>query len=129
MIETRRYVKEDYPTLTKWWEGHGEMVEPEGWLPRIGLVATMNSNPVAVCFLYETGTPIGYIHHILADPNEAKTITAAGVEAALESTIEAARHMGMEALIGFTTRPGVVKMTKRHGFNKEDGAIMARSII
>ena len=127
MIEIRRYNKEDYPTLVGWGEGHNVMVEPWNWLPRNGLVATSNGKPVAVCFLYETGTPIGFINHILADPDGMKTITAEGVGAALQGVIEEAQRLGMEALVGYTTRPGVVKLCERHGFNKEIGAILARS--
>lgn len=57
-----------YETFLGWAEGHSFSALPLEALPTTGVVARIGEKPVAMGFLYQTDSAIGWLEWIMVDP-------------------------------------------------------------
>ncbi len=102
MIQFRRYSPEaDYPTLCRWWAGHGVMPTPAEILPD-GWIAHNEGEELAVSFLYAHAGRIGVIEWTTTNPATALLRDKLAAVKGLYERLEAeARALGCLAVISF----------------------------
>lgn len=114
----------DYDTVLAWWKGHGcgnDFVVPSHRLPPSGwIVESDDGVPLCITWLYYFRHTAGaLVGNLVTNPDaDAELRTAAFDLLFLRITSEADRNR-CEILFGMTTREGLIRKLKKHGFTQQ----------
>lgn len=102
------YASEDYPLLTKWFEGHGEPAPQEKALSSFGVVEEH-----AMGFLYTTDSSICWLENLVTNPFAPKKKR----EESLQEVIPVLLHFAKgKTVLCITDLPGVKNRAEKYGF-------------
>ena len=99
-----------------------------GTLPPLGWVAVADGVPVALVFLYTTGTTLGMLHYLSYNPDPSKKLAALALDAVVEAALEKADSMGLVGVLAWTESGHVARRARRHGFNSQTETILYRGL-
>lgn len=121
MIDTRLYSPGDFPTISPWFTGHGGSPVPEKILPKCGVVAVLNGQPVAAVWLYmDNSVGVAWLAWLVTSP-ELPLFTAEEALRVLLGAAEAvAKSLDYGLLFTMTNKPALGRWFKGHGFAPND---------
>ncbi|MCK5016133.1 MAG: hypothetical protein KAS32_03595 [Candidatus Peribacteraceae bacterium] len=112
-MEVRKYTKEDYPTLVKWWAGH------PGWLPvEENLLSTCGFIVDEVCagFLYFTNSKAAILEWIISDPTATKERRSKGLDLLIDEATYVAKTEGYAVIWTWAEHPKLKSRLLNHMF-------------
>jgi hypothetical protein len=115
-IKSRLFKAEDYPTIKSWWEDWGFPAVDPVMLPHVGVVSELNGVPVAMAFLYQTGTPMAWAEWITADKKADKQVRAKALDHCIDTICFSAKLLGCAVVFSSIKNPSLEKRMTEHGF-------------
>ena len=117
-----RYIEEkDLDIIHSWWVKRGEKPIKRNLLPQDGLGGLIIENEdimIAACFIYLTNSKMGYIDHLISNPNyKGKGFWHYNL---MKACFETAKNSGCNDVWGTSCVRGVVKLLKRYNCDISD---------
>lgn len=116
--EIRLVTPEDYPTLERWWTGHGWPAVPQRVLPPLGVIA----GEMAAGWLYmdNGGTGVAMMEWLVTDP-QAKPLAAAKALSSVVGFLKSeAKRMDYPIIFTTCRQPALARLLNREGFMTTD---------
>lgn len=112
--------------VTRWLVARGLRAYPPELLVGHGFIV----EGLAACWIYETGTPLVLLEHLVANPDAADDERDEGIDAVVTAALEAARRIGGRIVYATTKLPAVVERSRRHGFEvvRENATMIAADL-
>jgi hypothetical protein len=85
-------------------------------LPKIGYIALLHDQPIAVGFLRRVEGGYGQLDTFATNPYFGSQIRHQGIELVVEALLDEAQHLKLHGLICFTKDPGILARAKDRGF-------------
>lgn len=121
MMTVRPYELKDYSTAFAWWDGHGWEGVPAAVLPKLGMVAVHEGEPVAMAWLYlDNSTGVAMLEWIVTDPANPAKVSAVGIAHVVRCLREAAKGLGYGVILASCRQDSLVKLLERCGFTTTD---------
>lgn len=99
-------------------------------LPKIGYIAMLDEEPIAVGFLRRVeGDVVAQIDGLTSNPCFGSIIRHYGITKVLEALVNEAKALKVQGLISFTKDQSVVIRAKSIGFNVVDYNLMSLNLI
>jgi hypothetical protein len=131
IIQTRRYdPAADYAAWAAWWHAHGGVPDPPDWLPRVGMLAyEVGGTPLAMAFLYQTDSPMAFLHGLVSNPGAPPRWVSRGLDAVVAAVLAEAQARGVCGILSLTDRLHVARRARRHGFRVTAGMMELARVI
>jgi hypothetical protein len=112
-----RYIEEkDLDIIHNWWVERNEEPVKHDLLPQGGLgglIIEDNNNMIAACFIYLTNSKMGYIDHLVSNPDyKGKGFWHYPL---MKACFDAAEKSGCNDVWGTSSVRGVLKLLERYG--------------
>lgn len=107
--------------VLSWLVARGHAPYPRELLSGLGFVV----DGIAACWIYETGTPLVVLEHLVANPEVDLDQRDEAIDAVVAAALAEAHRRGGRFVYATTKLPAVVERARRHGFNvAREGATM-----
>lgn len=131
-MELKRWHKDYYPTLSKWWKARSWFVCPLDMLSSSGLIAFNEGEPVAAGFIYYgMGSKTALMDWFIADPNTTKKERNEATQRIVEAFEVEAKANGYKYLISTTDNAKWAnKLKAKHGYsvNPNPHCLLSKSL-
>ncbi len=109
----RRTTPSDVATVNGWLTGHGEATLPAVSFDCPGFMV----DGLAAAWIYMlVGPPIALLENLTGNPRAPMKARSAALDAVVAEAMSHARREGALFICAITSRPEVVRRSKRHGF-------------
>lgn len=110
-----------YPTLEKWWNGHGWPAVPQAILPKLGILASKGERPVAASWLYmDNSCGVSILEWTVADPDAAPRDVATSILRIADFAQQEARRLNYSVMLTTCRQESLSKLLQRAGFHETD---------
>jgi hypothetical protein len=108
----RRVIKEDYPTINKWYLARGMMPLSEHLYPDIGFIV----ENIGAGFLYQTDSALCFIDGYISSPSSDKEERRVAFDKITTAIVRTAKDHGFRSILAYTKNQGVKGMCDRFNF-------------
>lgn len=117
--EIRLYQKEDYQTVSRWWQSHGWNPIPQNILPPLGVIAGGNA---AAGWLYmdNGGTGVCMMEWLVSNPDVRPRDALLGISAVVEFLKSEAKRMDYSVMLSTCKQASLARALERAGFQRTD---------
>lgn len=122
MVSRRKFIEEeDYDTLTKWWQKHGnEQAPPSHYLSDTGIVIEVNHEPAAMIFMYHTNSAICIAEFFTVNPDTSKETRNEALDYLIQCTIEWAQKANYSMIYVSTNIKKYINRLRNRNFIEAD---------
>lgn len=113
----------DYPLLKSWWDERKFPAPPLKFLPRTGIIVSINGVQMAAGFLFKTDANIAVIGGIVSDPKAPKAECGEAVDFVIYALGMLAKEFGFEMVSMATNLPKLMGRAELQGFQKTDEGV------
>lgn len=118
----------DLDTLNEWLELRGApLVEVES-IPRNGLIAYYEDEPVAMAFLRLCEGKFMMLDGLTTNPEASGPVRHAAIDGLVERLIARAKDLGMTDLLAWSVDTGTLERSKRHGFKASPYTLITKNL-
>jgi len=113
-----------YEMLESWWKGHEwEPVNPQLLKP-LGLVITIENQPVAAGFIYPiAGCGLALLEWVVSNPEAKPFCVVKGMKQLIDYTKDWCKDNDYQILLSACKNRGLLKLYQKNGFTKLDEGI------
>lgn len=120
-LKLRLYSPDDYPMVSDWWRAWRWDVLPQGYLPKLGVIASDENNDICAAWLYRTDSDFALVEWFISNP-KAKKNRKEAIALAAGFLCDAAKEQGFKAVIVMVKNQHLIKNLKGLGFvGEQDG--------
>lgn len=113
-----------YPVFLGWWQVRGGAPVPQAMLPKLGIVAMEDGEPLAAVWMYmDNSISLGFLNWFLTRPGLPPRKARAALEHLLKFMALEAGRLGITHLIASCTQPSLGRMLGRMGYQFTGGGI------
>lgn len=120
-IEVIADLEEFYPTLEKWWTGHGWPPVPKAILPMLGVRAMDGTRPIAASFLYQDNSVgVAMMEWTVADPEAKPRQVATAILRIADFLKQEATALNYSVILTTCRQESLAKLLGRAGYQETD---------
>lgn len=110
-----------YPELESWWRGHGWPAVPLAILPRLGVLASHGTRPVAAAWLYmDNSVGVSMLEWTVTNPSAAPREAAVAISRIVEFLQQEARALDYGVMLTTCRQESLARLLQRAGFRETD---------
>lgn len=115
-------IEDDYPVVSKWWEGHGWRPVPKEYLPTLGVIAFNSSGDCAAGWLYmdNSSSGVSMLEWLVSNPEASARDAMRGIKAITQFLSGAAFEMGYKVMITTCRQESLARIHEKSGFIRTD---------
>lgn len=118
-IEPYQHTEGEYQRLSEWWRGHGAQCPARGCLPRLGVWAMQDAEPVANVFLYQDNSVgVAFMNWLVARPDVNSVVLKAAIESMVDFIREECEDLGYGVVFSCVKDDGLAAVIGRCGFSR-----------
>lgn len=120
-IHIRHYEPTDYGRVCEWWTGHGWPAVPEPALPRPGIIAELDGEPLGAVWLYMSNSNgVAMMEWLVVKPDLAGRQSIAVIKALIEGVEIAAKAADYGVIFTSCRQPALARILEKTGFKETD---------
>lgn len=115
----------DYPTLCKWWEGHGWPTLPAAILPKLGIMVEHDGLPVCAAFLYmDNSVGVCMMEWLTTNPEAPLKAIPTAIRILIDFMADRAKDMNYGVMLTTCRQPALARVYEKNGFERTDDAVI-----
>ena len=120
MYNIRNIKEEDYKYINKWWENRNLLAPKLTLLPENGLGGLIieKEKPIAAAYIYLTNSTMGYIDHLISDPEYRSRDKYKLLEELIRNCSEHCRYLGFKVVWAMVHNKHLINMCLDGGWEK-----------
>lgn len=127
-METSYFLQKDFEVIDKWQKLRGLNLTCRAGLPSTGLVVLDDNEPIACGFLRKCEGNLAIIDSVITNPELSLKKRSKAIDILFERLIELSKEFGIDQIVGITTKSGMIKKSKKHGFIESNYKLMTLKV-
>lgn len=115
----------DYPIVKEWWVGHGWNAVPLAVLPKLGIVANLDSGPVAAGWLYmDNSIGVSIMEWVVSNPEAKPKSVYRSIKAIVDFLKGQAKSLGYSVMLTTCKQESLARVYEKTGFLRTDSEMI-----
>lgn len=119
-VDTRLFLSKDYDVISAWWKARNWPVIPPRSLPKLGLIASFEDQPICAGFIYETDSNFCLFEWIISNPEASSYVRGLCLDALFQDAEFLGKELGFHHMITMTSHEKLIERAKKFGFKVTD---------